>query len=181
MFFFYFLNHKFAGSHPASSFCRSHSQLGSDSLKVKTYPNEKVCFMWICQDTDNYFMYRQFSTWTSPLQVELNRNVRVSGIKWELGHGNHLVWKIVGKVGKVAYSFCLLVTLWEQQESARISYSFIVLDHCLRTVVHCWCGVILEERCSGATCCGSWRLFPVPFWHELHPDHADPMSISEKG
>jgi hypothetical protein len=123
----------------------------------------------------------QFSTWTSPLQVELSKNVRLSGRKVELGHGNRLVWKIEGKVAKVAYSFCLLVILWGQQKSARISYSFIVLYHCLRAAVHCWCGVILEERCSGATCCGSWRLFPVAFCHELLPDHADLMLISEKG
>ncbi len=40
----------------------------------------------------------KFSTWTIPLQVELSKNVRVSGRKRKLGHGNHLVWKIEGKV-----------------------------------------------------------------------------------
>jgi hypothetical protein len=40
----------------------------------------------------------QFSTWTSPLQIVLSKNLGVSGRKDELGHGNHLVWKVVGKV-----------------------------------------------------------------------------------
>jgi hypothetical protein len=34
-----------------------------------------------------------FTTWTNPLQVEMSKNVRVSGRKGELGHGNHLVGK----------------------------------------------------------------------------------------
>ncbi len=145
--------------------------------------------MRICQDTDNYFMYRQYSTRTSPLRtVQLSNNVRLRGRIGKLGHGNSLVWKIEGKVAKVAYSFCLLVILWEQQKSARISYSFIVLYHCLRTVLSALLarsdsGGKFCQPCSGATCCGSWRLFPVPFSHELHPDpdHADLMLISEKG
>ncbi len=87
----------------------------------------------------------QLSTRTNPLLIELSKNVRLSGRKRKLRHGNRLVWKIKGKVAKVAYSFCLLVILWEQQKTVRISYSFIVLYPCLRTVVNCWCGVILAK------------------------------------
>ncbi len=103
--------------------------------------------MSICQDTDNGFM---LSTWKSPLPtVQLSKNVRVRSRKRKLVHGNRLVWKIEGKVAKVAYSFCLLVILWRQQKSARISYSFIVLSHCLQTVL----SALLARSDSGGKFC----------------------------
>jgi hypothetical protein len=95
----------------------------------------------------------KFTTWTSPLLVELSNNVRVSGRKWELGHGNHLAWKIKGKVAKIAYSFCLLVILWEEeQKSAGISYSFIVLYPFLRTVLTLLSALLVRSDSGGKFC-----------------------------